>query len=276
MHIQVTGSGPDVVLLHGAPGSRRSWDAVVADLAPDHRVHVPDLLGFGESPHPQGADALAPPAQAAALADSLDAETAVVAGHDYGAPVALEFAAAHPQRVTGAVLAATNAFPDTPVPFPLSTLFLPLAGHLAERLLFSRASLRMMLRQGTGSGGRGPDPAAALGDEDQLRAIQTIFASSLRQLRERYAPVETALRGLEVPTEVVWGDRDPFFPVAHAHRTAAAAPGCEAAVILPDAGHFLPDERPAELAAAIRRAVTRAGARTRPSPARSRARAAAR
>lgn len=246
MNVKTTGAGgPDAVLLHGIPGSSASWAAVAEDLASDHRVHVPDLLGFGASPRPRHADELAPAAQAAAVAKAIDAKEFVVVGHDYGGPVALTLAAAFPHRVKGVVLASTNAFPDTPVPFPLSLVHLP----YADRILFSRASLRLMIRQGGG----GPDPAAALGDGAQVAAIRTIFAMALRRLRELYAPVEAALRSLQVPVEVVWGARDPFFGVAQAERTAAAAPGSPAPRILAGAGHFLPEQRPAELAAAARR-----------------------
>lgn len=272
MHVHVSGEGPDLVLIHGVPGSSGSWAAVADRLAQDHRVHVPDLLGFGASPRPQSDEALAPPAQAEALAAALEPDRAVLVGHDYGGPVALALAAAHPERVEAVVLSATNAFPDTHVPFPLSTLFLPLVGGIAERALFSRLSLKLMLRQGTGRSDHGPDPRLAIGDESQHAAVRSIFASSLRHLAERYAPTEAALRGLECPAEVVWGDRDPFFAVALAERTAAAAPSRPSPVILEGAGHFLPEERPEELAAVIRRAA----ARSRPSPARTPARAAAR
>ena len=272
MHVHISGEGPDIVLIHGVPGSSSSWAAVTGLLAQDHRVHVPDLLGFGASPRPQSDEALAPPAQAEALAGVLEPERVVLVGHDYGGPVALALAAAHPERVEAVVLSATNAFPDTHVPFPLSTLFLPLVGGIVERALFSRLSLKMMLRQGTGQSERGPNPRLAIGDESQHAAVRSIFASSLRHLAERYGPAEAALQGLQCPVEVVWGDRDPFFPAALAERTAAAAPGRPTPVILEGAGHFVPEERPEELVAVIRRAV----ARTRHSPARTGAPAAAR
>lgn len=112
-----------------------------------------------------------------------------------------------------------------------------------------------MLRQGSGS----PiDADDHLGDGDQLRAIGTIFAHALRNL-DAYEPVERDLRALDVPVFVGWGDRDPFFGVEQAQRTAAAARDARLA-IYEGAGHFLPAERPAEVAADVRRLVAEAAA----------------
>ena len=53
-----------------------------------------------------------------------------------------------------------------------------------------------------------------------------------------------------VPAIVGWGDRDPFFPVAIGRRTAELLPDARFR-LFEGAGHFLPDERPDELAADI-------------------------
>lgn len=113
----------------------------------------------------------------------------------------------------------------------------------------------MMLRQGSS---RPLDPAIYLGDRRQRRAIATIFAHALRELESRYAAAEAALGELEVPVLVAWGDRDPFFPLSQAERTAAAASAGRLAVY-EGAGHFLPGERPGELAADLRRLVRESG-----------------
>jgi pimeloyl-ACP methyl ester carboxylesterase len=57
-----------------------------------------------------------------------------------------------------------------------------------------------------------------------------------------------------VPTHVVWDDADPFFPAAQGERTARLVTD-EGLTVLPGAGHFLPEERPEELAVAIRALV---------------------
>jgi pimeloyl-ACP methyl ester carboxylesterase len=243
-----------VVLIHGIPGSAAVWAGVADLLSRDRRVVVPDLIGFGASSRSERVEQLWADRQAAcirALLDDLGVGSAVIVGHDYGGPVAAHLLAGEGYRALGLILAATNAFGDTPVPFPLSGILWPLVGRLWERMLFSRLSLRMMLRQGVGKGTPRLDPSKYVGDRAQARAIGSIFATALRELQERYDPITEMLRSVRAPTKVIWGDEDPFFPIAQGERTASLVHGAEL-VTLGGAGHFLPEERPRELAEAIR------------------------
>ena len=56
IHAVIGGSGPPVLLLHGAPQSRVSWPAVARELARDYTVVVADLRGYGDSGKMQGSD----------------------------------------------------------------------------------------------------------------------------------------------------------------------------------------------------------------------------
>ena len=253
MAAEVAGEGPAVLLLHGIPGSGAVWDEVRRRLSPTHRVIVPDLIGFGESARTEDIHDLWADAQAAAvsaLLDDLQERAVVVVGHDFGGPVAAHLMARDHRRITGLVLAATNAFGDTPIAFPLSGILWPLVGGVWARALFSAPSLRMMVRQGVGTPSPKLDLSRYVGDGAQAKAIRLIFSAALRELKTRYEPVTALFRNTRVPTRVVWGDRDPFFPIAQARRTAALI-GDARVVTLPGAGHFLPEERPAELADTI-------------------------
>lgn len=241
------------LLVHGIPGSGATWDGVKEKLEPKHRVLAPDLLGFGGQPPPAGRDALLAPGQARHLLELLDREgikEAIVVAHDFGGPVAAHLLAIAPSRVPALALFATNAFPDTPIPFPLSLVKAPLLGSLAARLLFSRPSLAMMVRRGVGNPSTRLDVDRYLGGEHQRAAIAYIFETSLRRLGELYVPVEHALATAGVPTLVGWGDRDPFFPVAIGRRTAELLPDARFR-LYEGAGHFLPEERPNELSADV-------------------------
>jgi len=89
------------VLLHGLVGSGRFWGADYDVLASDHRLVVPDLLGFGRSERPSGG--YGPDEHADAVAGALHAlgidRPATVGAHSLGTVVALRLAARHPHLV---------------------------------------------------------------------------------------------------------------------------------------------------------------------------------
>lgn len=254
-----TGHGSPVVLIHGLPGSAAAWRPVAAILARHHRVVVPDLVGFGATGGAPPAAELRADAQADRLAASLDqlgVRAATLVGHDFGGPVALHLLDRRPELVGGLALLATNVFSDTPIPFPLVTVTWPLIGGAASRLLFSSLSLRLMTARMTGRPPVQLDRRSYVGHADQRRAIRLLFTDALTNLAERYQPFESIMRRTDVPAAVVWGSRDPFFPVLQAERTAAAFRHADLHVVA-DAGHALPEERPEEVAAVISALATR-------------------
>lgn len=104
-------SGPAVLLLHALGGSSAHWAPQLAAFADGCRVASPDLRGHGRSPAaPEVAYAVADhAADALAVADALGFELFSVAGHSLGAAVAIELAAAHPDRVAALALVDPGA-----------------------------------------------------------------------------------------------------------------------------------------------------------------------
>jgi pimeloyl-ACP methyl ester carboxylesterase len=249
MEIRERGAGPAIVLVHGLFATGADWDAVAGELARDHRVLAPDLIGFGTSDRTNDRDALWADGQARALAAALDArgiERAALVGHDFGGPVVAELTRLRPQLATHVGFVATNLLDDTPIDFPLSLVVAPAIGNLAARGLFSRPSLSMMLR----------GKAAEIGDGEQLRATRSIFVTALREMSRRYGPVRQAVAEIRVPGLVVWGERDEFFSAEQGTRTAELLRNGKL-TMLPDAGHFIPRERPHELTRALRELLER-------------------
>ena len=259
--VEELGAGTTVILVHGIPGSGATWRTVADLLASHHRVLVPDLVGFGATGRNPPIAELRADAQAKALAAALDRRDlhgATIVGHDFGGPVALRLLDHRPHLVGGLGLLSTNTFADTAIPFPLSSVVWPGVGPVASRMLFSRPSLRLLTRRMVGTPRLRLDPRTYIGDSAQARAIRLIFTDSLVNLAERYRPLEAILSTVTVPAAVIWGDRDPFFPLAHGRRTAAAL-GVELRV-LAGAGHALPEERPDEVAELITELVGRSRA----------------
>jgi haloacetate dehalogenase len=106
----VAGSGPPLLLLHGAPQSMISWRLVAPLLAEDHTVVVTDLRGYGDSSKPPDGDGHTNYAKRAMALDQVEVmrhlgfETFAVAGHDRGGRVTHRMALDHPERVTRAAV----------------------------------------------------------------------------------------------------------------------------------------------------------------------------
>jgi pimeloyl-ACP methyl ester carboxylesterase len=107
MYIAEQGDGPLVLLCHGFPESWYSWRDQLSDLAEaGFRAVAPDMRGYGQTEVPQSIDQytlLHLVGDMVGLLDALGAEKAVIAGHDWGAPVAWHAALLRPDRFRGVI-----------------------------------------------------------------------------------------------------------------------------------------------------------------------------
>jgi pimeloyl-ACP methyl ester carboxylesterase len=112
LHYQQVGEGPDVVLVHGVTGNLAVWHLhLVPALADRYRLLTYDLRGHGLSDTPPSGYSLDDMAvDLLDLLDALEIERPVIAGHSYGADIALYHAANHPERVRE-VIAMEAALP---------------------------------------------------------------------------------------------------------------------------------------------------------------------
>ena len=102
MHIAEKGSGPLILLCHGFPESWYSWRHQILALA-DAGYHVvaPDMRGYGQTDAPEAIDQYSMMhlvGDMVGVLDALGEQTAVIAGHDWGAPVAWHAALLRPDR----------------------------------------------------------------------------------------------------------------------------------------------------------------------------------
>jgi haloacetate dehalogenase len=110
IHGVIGGSGPPVLLLHGAPQSRVSWAAVARDLARDYTVVVTDLRGYGDSGKVAGSETHVEYSKRTMALDQVEVmqhfgfERFTVFGHDRGARVTHRMALDHAQRVERAAV----------------------------------------------------------------------------------------------------------------------------------------------------------------------------
>ncbi len=254
------GEGPVALFVHGVFMSADLWEGVIDGVADARRCIAPDLLCHGRTREHADADvSFAGQAEALIrLIDALDASRADVVANDSGGAIAQILAARHPDRVRTLTLTNCDVHDGWPPPAFMPTVELVLGGGLQGLLDSMRdpAVARGALAVGFQHPERlSDDTLRALVDplvasQDRVRSLERFFrAMDCRQTVE----IESLLRRLQAPTLVVWGTADVFFDVAWARWLCETIPGSRGLVELPDAKLFFPYERPARLAAELRR-----------------------
>jgi pimeloyl-ACP methyl ester carboxylesterase len=247
-----------VVALHGFPQHWWMWRRVIPLLAGEARILAMDLRGLGWSDQPADGDFRKAriAEDAVALLDALGIAQAVFLGHDWGAWAGFHAVLDAPGRWT-AFVPTGIAHPWQPPSVVLGALprlaYQPPLGVpvLGPRVV--RAGVRRILRGAWGD--RATYDAAAedlyaerYADAQRAEAGSRYYRDFL--LREALRTGSFAGRRLQVPTRLLYGRRD-FLGVAPA--LGIERHGEDASTVLLDGcGHFVPEERPAEVAEAIR------------------------
>jgi pimeloyl-ACP methyl ester carboxylesterase len=240
------GEGPVVVLVHGITGSSAHWESVMSLLAEEYTVVAPDLLGHGESAKPRGDYSLG--AYATGIRDlliALEHPKATVVGHSLGGGVAMQFAYQFPERCDRLVLVSSGGLGNEvhlllrAAALPGSELVLPLLA--SRRMRTAAAALagvldKLHLHPGHDlaelAGGIG-----SLADSDARQAFLHTLRAVIDPTGQRVSATDRLHLAEVMPSLIVWGERDPIIPVAHAHSAHAAMPGSRLE-LLERAGHF--------------------------------------
>lgn len=253
------GSGADVALLHGIPTNRTLWHSVAPILFnAGVGVLALDLLGYGTSDKPEAAD-LGLAAQARIMAAAIRQigwGRGILVGHDIGGGVVQLMAIADPTMVSGLVLIDTIAYDSFPEP-GIARLKDPVWDGIFEDPAFSlakgfaKAFSRGLVdadRVTPGLLQRYEAPFAGLAG--RLAYLRAARALRTEELNEKMEQVEQIAQ----PTLIIWGEEDAFQSPRYGMRLAAAMPDARFELV-ERAGHFLPEEAPADVARRILRMV---------------------
>lgn len=245
--------GRPLLLLHGF-GADGLWGWVPQSaLARDHRLIVPDLAWFGRSEGTRGAwDTRDQAAAMVELLDALDVDEVDVAGISYGGFVALELAAGWSKRVRRLILIDSPGHTYTLDDYhdmlarlsleSVADLVVPESARDVKRLV-KLAWFRAP-----------PVPSFVARDvfAHMFQAHRDEKVRLLDALLARAAKNDPTSYHIPQRTLILWGDRDPLFPLPLAHRLAAAI-GPEASVeVVRDASHAPNLEHPARFVKSIR------------------------
>lgn len=270
IHVMEQGAGTPVFLLHGNPTWSFLWRKVASELRGEKlRLIMPDLVGLGLSNKPRDLAWHSLERHVDVMARVLDAlalERVIFVGQDWGGPIGGGALAMRPSLMRGAVILNTVLGPPKPG-FKATTFHrfarMPVVSDFAFRWIgFPQVALG--IAQGDKLSIRGEVSRAyrfPLRGRDQnaaplalARMVPDSLAHPSVPMLERCRDYFEAFKG---PAEIVWGDRDPVLGRARG-RVERTLP--HAKVTRTQGGHFLQEEVPVEIAAAIRRvaaAVTR-------------------
>jgi len=231
------GSGPVLVLLHGAGDQAAAWSLVAPKLLSGRTLVVPDLAGHGDSAPAEGplpVETLLA-GLGAVLDEAAPEEPVTIVGNSLGAWLATLWAREHPERVERIVLVNGG---------PLK--------HVAEGLTLqpkNRAEARKTVE--------------ALRDPGSIRVPDFVLDDVVRQAATGpIARLAAASEGMEkhvlegrlgevtVPVEIVWGASDRLMPLSYAERLRAGLPRARLTE-LPRCGHVPQQECPAAFAEAL-------------------------
>ncbi|MBI1217734.1 MAG: alpha/beta fold hydrolase [Rhodobacteraceae bacterium] len=269
VHAHTEGTGPDLVLLHGASGNTREFTFGLIDrLKQDFRVTAFDRPGLGWSdPLPEGGSD--PRAQARALqaaARQIGLNRPLVLGQSYGGAVALGWALTAPEDTAGLVIVSGAS---NPWPGALGAWYRLTATRLGKQavipLVTAFASRRRVIS--TIEEIFAPD-AAPPGYADYVGAPLSLRRATMRENARQVNELLPHVRamaplypGLTLPVEIIHGTADTIVPLAvHAEPLARQIPGATL-TRLEGAGHMPHHTHPEAVIAAIHRAAARAALR---------------
>jgi len=261
MHYLDEGSGAPVLFLHGEPTWSFLWRRVIPPVvASGRRAIAPDLIGFGRSDKPTDQGWYTYDRHVACvtrLVEELDLRDIALVVHDWGGLIGLRFAVENAERVERLVILDTGVWSGRA---PSETW---LRFREAVRSVGGELDIARLVESGTQRGlseevraaynSPFPTPESKAG---ALAFPELVPVEPDHPTAAALEPVREGLARWDKPAHIIWGAEDAVLPTAIAERFIALIPGATGPEIIPGAGHFLQEDAPAEVAAAIVRALT--------------------
>ncbi|MEC3955276.1 alpha/beta hydrolase [Nocardia sp. CDC153] len=249
MSLETRVGAAKVVLLHGQPGDRTDWDAVIDRLPGSVAAVALDRPGYGDNPDPAGSIE----DNARWLLGELDRaglESAVLTGHSYGGAVALAAATLAPERVRGLVLVASVG-PGCLTAWD-GLLAAPLAGPALSLTAWS--VLPWLARKGLDHNPSRTGAPRALhllaGVHHRHGQVWRSFLTEQRELLDTLDRWNARLADIRIPALILADPADRVVPISTSRALGEQLP-CARIELIRGGGHHLPRRLPGVVAARI-------------------------
>jgi haloalkane dehalogenase len=262
IHYIEEGTGPTILLLHGNPTWSYLYRNVIKELQNEFRLVAFDYPGFGMSKAPSHYQ-YTPQEHAKSLTyfiQQLNLKDFILVVQDWGGPIGMSYAVDHPEKINGIVLMNTWAWPTTlpamkifslamggwPVGYWLQTKKNFFAKTLVPNGIHHNEKITENLKRAY------VDPFPT----PESRKPTWVFPRSITKAHKWLAEIESKLLHLaHIPTQILWGTKDSAgFPLSEMEKWQKYLKRNETE-ILNDASHYVQEDRPDRIAAAIRRAT---------------------
>ena len=250
MHYLDEGAGDPVLLLHGEPTWSYLYRKVIPELTASHRCLAPDYFGFGRSDKPTDPAFYTYDnhvASIARLVDALDLREITLVVQDWGGPIGFRFAVEHADRIARLVVLNTGIGARAPNEEWLR--FQAFMRRVGTDIVAGQL-VRLTLVQPAGddvvAGYDAPFPVP----ESRVGVVQfpeEVPTAGDHPNAAKMIAVRDALRSLDRPALVLFGARDAIFTRRAAEAMAELLPGAELDPPVEGAGHFLQEDRGAEI-----------------------------
>ncbi len=262
--------GKTVLLLHGNPTWSFIYREIIPKISTSVRAVAPDYLGMGLSDKPPDERLYTLENHTRIVTEfieKLNLRNIFLVVQDWGGPIGLGYAQAHPENVAGMLIMNTWAWPEPSrfhaSVFPWRMLHAPVIGAhyflrrnvLVERGLYLSTGNRDKMKSHSVLQGYRLPYASPLSRVAMLAFPRNIPLHPGDLNWDRMERMKEGLKAMKFPCRLLWGAKDQVFPPENAAIFKQLIPNCSEPRMIPYGMHFVQEDAPAEIAEEILKLV---------------------